>query len=129
MHNKLFVADNAVAIYGGRNIADENFMKNRKANFIDMDVLSASRVVSDLSAVFDLYWNSELEWPVQTLLGRPTDAAAARLQFVDRDVEDAGSEYRRRVRSRNRIGSGSPAVGWRSGIVSAPQRSVSFIHE
>lgn len=88
MHNKLFVADNAVAVYGGRNIADEYFMKNREANFIDMDVISTGRVVTDLSAAFDLYWNSELAWPVQTVVGKPTDAAAARLHF-DRAVEDA----------------------------------------
>jgi len=55
MHNKLFVADNAMAIYGGRNIADEYFMKNGEANFIDMDVISTGHVVSDLSAAFDLY--------------------------------------------------------------------------
>jgi len=88
MHNKLFVADNAVAVYGGRNIADEYFMKNREANFIDMDVLSTGRVVTDLSAVFDRYWNSELSWPVHTVLGRPADAEAARRQF-DRAVDDA----------------------------------------
>jgi len=88
MHNKLFVADNAVAVYGGRNIADEYFMKNREANFIDMDVISTGRVVNDLSAAFDRYWNSELAWPVQAVLGKPADAAAARLHF-DRAVEDA----------------------------------------
>ncbi|MDM0056439.1 phospholipase D-like domain-containing protein [Variovorax fucosicus] len=88
MHNKLFVADNAMAIYGGRNIADEYFMKNREANFIDSDVLSTGRVVTDLSTAFDRYWNSELAWPVQTLLGKPTDAAAARLHF-DREVDNA----------------------------------------
>jgi len=88
MHNKLFVADNAVAIYGGRNVADEYFMKNREANFIDMDVVSTGRVVTDLSTVFDLYWNSELSWPVQTVLGTPADAAAARMHF-DRAVDDA----------------------------------------
>lgn len=88
MHNKLFVADNAVAIYGGRNIADEYFMKNREANFIDMDVMSTGQVVTDLSAAFDRYWNSELAWPVHTVLGRSVDAAAARLQF-DRAVADA----------------------------------------
>jgi len=88
MHNKLFVADNAVAIYGGRNIADEYFMKNREANFIDLDVISTGRVVTDLSSAFDLYWNSELAWPVQSALGKPADAAAAREHF-DRAVEDA----------------------------------------
>jgi cardiolipin synthase C len=88
MHNKLFVADNAVAIYGGRNVADEYFMRNREANFIDMDVASTGRVVSDLSAAFDRYWNSELAWPVHAVMGRPADAEAARLHF-DRTVGDA----------------------------------------
>jgi putative cardiolipin synthase len=88
MHNKLFVADNAAAIYGGRNIADEYFMKSREANFIDMDVFSTGRVVSDLSAAFDCYWNSELSWPAQTVLGKPADLEAARRQF-DRAVDDA----------------------------------------
>ena len=88
MHNKLFVADNAMAIYGGRDIADEYFMNSREANFIDIDVISTGRVVTDLSAVFDVYWNSDLAWPVQEVLGRPWDAAAARLHF-DRAVEGA----------------------------------------
>jgi cardiolipin synthase C len=88
MHNKLFVADNAVAIYGGRNAADEYFMKSREANFIDLDVLSTGRVVTDLSDVFDLYWNSELSWPVQAVLGNSTDAANAQLRF-ENSVTDA----------------------------------------
>lgn len=81
MHNKLFVADNAVAIYGGRNVADEYFMRNRTANFIDLDVLSTGQVVADLSSAFDRYWNSDLSWPVQTVFRDFTDAANARLQF------------------------------------------------
>ena len=88
MHNKLFVADNAVAIYGGRNVADEYFMKNREANFIDLDIVSTGRVVTELSNVFDLYWNSELSWPVHAVLGNPGDAAQDRLQF-DHAVADA----------------------------------------
>ena len=88
MHNKLFVADNAVAVYGGRNIADEYFMKSREANFIDMDVLSTGQVVTDLSAAFDRYWNSDFSWPVQAVLGSPADPEAARRQF-DQAVDDA----------------------------------------
>ena len=88
MHNKLFIADNAVAIYGGRNVADEYFMKNEVANFIDFDAISTGRVVGDLSQMFDLYWNSPLSWPVDTVLDRPADAAQARSQF-DAAVEDA----------------------------------------
>ena len=88
MHNKLFIADNVVAIYGGRNVADEYFMKNDVANFIDIDAISTGRVVTDLSNVFDQYWNSPSSWPVHTVLGNPADAAQARRQF-DAAVEDA----------------------------------------
>jgi cardiolipin synthase C len=87
MHNKLFVADNAVAIYGGRNLADEYFMRNLEANFIDLDVLSIGQVVGELSSAFDLYWNSELSWPVQAVLGN-SDTAQAQRRF-DQAVADA----------------------------------------
>lgn len=88
MHNKLFVADNAVAVYGGRNVADEYFMGNPEQNFIDMDLLSTGAVVRDLSAAFDRYWNSDAVWPVAQLLGRPLDDADARRRF-DEAVRDA----------------------------------------
>ena len=41
MHNKLFVADNAIAITGGRNIGDEYFTRDPHSNFIDLDVVAA----------------------------------------------------------------------------------------
>lgn len=88
MHNKLFIADGVLAIFGGRNVADEYFMNHREANFIDMDVLSSGAVVGDLSAVFDQYWNSEAAWPVHDVLGRPGDGDTARRRF-DAGVRDA----------------------------------------
>jgi putative cardiolipin synthase len=88
MHNKLFVADNTLAIFGGRNIADEYFMSHPDNNFVDLDVLAAGPVVGELSKVFDAYWNSELAWPVQALLGKPADDGHARARF-DAAVRDA----------------------------------------
>lgn len=88
MHNKLFIADNALAVFGGRNVADEYFMNHPEANFVDLDLLGAGAVVPALSAAFDRYWNSELAWPVQAVLGAPADAAAARARF-DAGVRDA----------------------------------------
>ena len=41
MHNKLFVADNALAITGGRNIGDQYFTRDPYSNFIDLDVVAA----------------------------------------------------------------------------------------
>jgi putative cardiolipin synthase len=68
MHNKLFIADNSVAVTGGRNVANEYFMRSDSANFIDMDLLSVGPVVRGLSDVFDRYWNSELAFPIEALV-------------------------------------------------------------
>ncbi len=68
MHNKLFIADNAMGITGGRNLGDAYFGADDKSNFIDLDVLAAGRIVRDMSASFDRYWNDELAYPMQTLL-------------------------------------------------------------
>ena len=39
MHNKLFIADGAVAVLGGRNLADEYFLRGVQGNFIDFDLV------------------------------------------------------------------------------------------
>jgi putative cardiolipin synthase len=59
MHNKQMIADNRVAIIGGRNIGDEYFGLNPEFNFHDLDVLGVGPVARQASAVFDRYWNSD----------------------------------------------------------------------
>ncbi|MEO5660660.1 MAG: phospholipase D family protein [Polaromonas sp.] len=68
MHNKIFVADNAIAITGGRNLGETYFGQSEGTNFIDIDVLGAGRIARDLSRSFDQYWNNPLAYPVQSLL-------------------------------------------------------------
>ena len=70
MHNKLFIADNAWGIAGGRNLGDAYFGRGEESNFVDLDVLAAGRIVRDMSASFDNYWNNELAYPVETLLAK-----------------------------------------------------------
>jgi cardiolipin synthase C len=70
MHNKLFIADNAIGITGGRNLGDAYFGGDDKANFIDLEVLAVGRIVRDMSASFDRYWNDELAYPMQTLVSK-----------------------------------------------------------
>jgi cardiolipin synthase C len=77
MHNKLFLADNAWGITGGRNLGDRYFGGGDKQNFVDLDVLAAGRIVQDMSASFDHFWNDELAYPVQTLLD-PEDLESLR---------------------------------------------------
>ncbi len=88
MHNKLLVADNRFAVTGGRNMADEYFMRSTAANFIDMDVVVAGPVVRELSKVFDRYWNSEYAYPVETVVRLPFDRDTARRRF-DEATRDA----------------------------------------
>lgn len=68
MHNKLFIADNAMGITGGRNLGDAYFGGDDKSNFVDLDVLAAGRIVRDMSASFDRYWNDQLAYPMQALV-------------------------------------------------------------
>ena len=63
MHNKLFIADGVMAVAGGRNIADEYFLRAMDANFVDMDAFVMGAVVKRVSAIFDRYWNSEVVYP------------------------------------------------------------------
>ena len=65
MHNKLFIADGSVAIVGGRNLADEYFLRGQQANFIDFDLFAVGAVVNELNHWFDLYWNSEQVYPIR----------------------------------------------------------------
>jgi phosphatidylserine/phosphatidylglycerophosphate/cardiolipin synthase-like enzyme len=67
MHNKLFLVDGTMAIVGGRNLADEYFLRGTQNNFIDFDLMTAGSVVTELSQWFDLYWNSPQAYPVQAI--------------------------------------------------------------
>ena len=68
MHNKMFIADGAIGITGGRNLGDSYFGTDDKSNFVDLDVLAVGRIVRDMSASFDRYWNDELAYPMQSLV-------------------------------------------------------------
>ena len=68
MHNKLFIADNAMGITGGRNLGEAYFGTDDTSNFVDLDVLAVGRIVRDMSASFDRYWNNELAYPMQSLV-------------------------------------------------------------
>ena len=64
MHNKLLISDGEAAIVGGRNIADEYFGFDRELNFRTFDVLTTGKVLPEISAAFDVYWNSGWAFPI-----------------------------------------------------------------
>ena len=87
MHNKLFIADGAAAVMGGRNIADEYFARSATSNFVDMDVFIVGAVVRQLASIFDIYWNSPQAYPVEAILGESADREELRHSF-DHLVDD-----------------------------------------
>jgi putative cardiolipin synthase len=89
MHNKAWIADNRVAIVGGRNIGDEYFGASDASNFADLDLVLAGPIVDAISASFDLYWNNPNAVPVDRFDRKPPPPGAL-AQLVD----DA-REYRR----------------------------------
>jgi putative cardiolipin synthase len=95
MHNKLFIADNRFSVSGGRNMAEEYFMRSTDANFIDMDVISAGPIVRELSKVFDHYWNSGLVYPVRDVVAAlaPAVNEAAGVARLDALLEAAPPEF------------------------------------
>ena len=71
MHNKSFTVDSQATILGGRNIGNEYFEANPDLAFADLDVLAMGPVAREVSTAFDLYWNSELAYPVSVLVDEP----------------------------------------------------------
>ncbi len=115
MHNKLFVADNAIAITGGRNIGDEYFTRDKHSNFIDLDVVAAGPIVPQLSASFDAFWNSKYAYPIASLAapgGRPNRSrAAGRARARPPASRLAGARTRRATDLKLDLGAGHRAGG------------------
>jgi putative cardiolipin synthase len=81
MHNKMFIADNAAAVVGGRNMADEYFMRASTNNFVDIDAFVAGPLVRELSSIFDRYWNSEFAYPLASIVPSGLPRAEAQRRF------------------------------------------------
>lgn len=81
MHNKLLVVDGVMAVAGGRNIADEYFMRHEQANFVDLDAFVIGDLLPRLRDFFDDYWNSPVVFTVQSLLPADSPPEVLRAAF------------------------------------------------
>lgn len=102
MHNKSFTADNQASIVGGRNIGDEYFEARPDVEFADLDMLAIGPAVSQISRQFDLYWNSQLAFPIAAISqAMPSDDERLRTlaglrEFVQSQME---ASYARALKS------------------------------
>jgi len=81
MHNKLFVADGAMAVIGGRNVANEYYLRGANDNFVDLDAFVVGWVVPPLQALFDRYWNSDPVYPLRAVARSPLSRQQLRALF------------------------------------------------
>jgi len=82
MHNKMFIADGAMAVFGGRNVANEYFLRNDMAqNFIDVDAFAVGWIIPPMQALFDRYWNSDPVYPLEALAKSPLSKEELRAKF------------------------------------------------
>jgi putative cardiolipin synthase len=84
MHNKAWIADESVAIVGGRNIGDAYF-DAADTNFRDLDLLLLGPAVGQTMRIFEAFWNCEASRPIQLL----NPAAAGSADFL-KDPETDG---------------------------------------
>lgn len=117
MHNKLMVADNAVAITGGRNIGNHYFAVDESLNFRDLDLLAVGPIVQELSSMFDLYWNSEWAYPIGVIdrnhyTADDAQDLARRLRVEARDARLPFPLDDSAPRMRERLLSFRPQLAW-----------------
>ena len=83
MHNKLFIADGAMAVIGGRNVANEYYLRSATENFIDVDAFTVGFVLGPLQGAFDRYWNSDPVYPIHAVTRSKRGDAGLRAWFEE----------------------------------------------
>lgn len=126
MHNKLLIADNALALIGGRNVGDGYFQIDPETQFGDDDIFSVGPVVKVLSDTFDEYWNSNNAIPAEALV---PSSDAALLAYRDelsthrRQHKVDGTDYA------NCIAYGEPLAGMVSGALPLVWAPVQVVYD
>jgi len=94
MHNKIFMADGAVAVLGGRNIGDDYFGMDPDANFLDLDILTVGQGAIEAGAAFDEYWNSKNAIPIVVLNDR---------EYTSKDLESFREELNKALLQKDAV--------------------------
>ncbi|MEJ2501785.1 MAG: phospholipase D-like domain-containing protein [Gemmatimonadota bacterium] len=102
MHNKTWIADNRLAVVGGRNLGDEYFGASEDVNFFDLDFAMVGPVVREASESFDRYWNASVTRTMRELdpAAVTPEALAGVREILAAQAEEAeASRYAAEVRA------------------------------
>jgi cardiolipin synthase C len=98
MHNKAWIADNRVAVVGGRNIGVEYFGASDEVNFRDLDMLLFGPAVQETSGIFDHFWNSAAVVPLAALSRAPHGGFEEIAEEIETEAKSpAAQRYLQRV--------------------------------
>ncbi|TCB52792.1 phospholipase D family protein [Acinetobacter sp. ANC 4779] len=68
MHNKSFIADNQIALIGGRNMSNQYYNVSDNYQFSDVDVMLVGSASDEIVHSFDDYWNDDYAFPVKQIV-------------------------------------------------------------
>lgn len=99
MHNKLIIADGAIAVTGGRNISSEYFEASRHFQFTDLDALFYGASVAQANQVFLQFWNDELSYEPRQLMqiGQEDDLIQLRQNYKIQQISQEDVESKIKV--------------------------------
>ncbi|WP_151980722.1 phospholipase D family protein [Acinetobacter guerrae] len=72
MHNKSFIADDQIALIGGRNMTNQYYNSSDNYQFSDVDVMLVGSAVDDIVHSFDDYWNDKYAYSVINIVNTKT---------------------------------------------------------
>lgn len=107
MHNKAWIVDKSIAIVGGRNIGNEYFDAAPKTNFFDVDTLILGSAVSEVSSIFEQFWNSRSAIALNKLVKTKEGSLQELRQYIenmDDNIIKETNVYRERLKN-------SPSIG------------------
>lgn len=94
MHNKSFTVDGHASVLGGRNVGDEYFSTGETPQFVDLDVLVAGDIASEVSNDFDRYWNSPSAFAADLIVTKPKQGTPITDQVNFYNNSQQMAEYR-----------------------------------
>lgn len=118
MHSKMILIDEGQAIIGGRNIADEYFLKDPTTYFSDFDILVEGQDVRRFESLFRSFWTDELSVPISRMRRAEPDDGL-RLSTLS-----APRIALRRERSRPRSRSPGPTFNTRATLHADPPERI-----
>ncbi len=97
MHNKLIIADDCIAVIGGRNISGEYFEAGNEFQFFDLDILFYGTAVTHAVDVFQNFWNFSLSLPIRHFVGATKSHDQSKLKQLFKQFNEIDTPVEKKI--------------------------------